>query len=268
MPAADATHLTLLTAGAFAGASVDLALFPLDTLKTRLQSQAGFVRSGGFRGVYAGVAPVAISSMPGSAVFWLVYENLSSTLKPLVGAQYAPVAQMAAASCGEVIACVVRVPSEVVKQRLQAGVHKNMVAAVRHILQTDGIAGFYRGYSSTILREVPFSFIQFPIYEAAKAWLQRGRDTQITPQEVALCGSFAGGIAAAVTTPLDVVKTRIMLSKDKKLRVINTFRSIIAEEGVGRLFSGITPRVGWISVGGCIYFGAYEFAKQQLSKHL
>ncbi|POR35685.1 Mitochondrial S-adenosylmethionine transporter, partial [Tolypocladium paradoxum] len=44
-----------LLAGALAGTTVDLSLFPLDTLKTRLQSSAGFFPSGGFAGIYRGV---------------------------------------------------------------------------------------------------------------------------------------------------------------------------------------------------------------------
>ncbi|RYC56954.1 hypothetical protein CHU98_g9258 [Xylaria longipes] len=46
---------TALLAGGIAGTTVDLSLFPLDTLKTRLQSHAGFFPSGGFRGVYRGI---------------------------------------------------------------------------------------------------------------------------------------------------------------------------------------------------------------------
>lgn len=43
---------------------VDLTLFPLDTMKTRLQSQQGFYKAGGFRGIYAGVPSAAIGSFP------------------------------------------------------------------------------------------------------------------------------------------------------------------------------------------------------------
>lgn len=43
---------------------VDLTLFPLDTIKTRLQSQQGFFKAGGFRGVYAGVPAAAVGSIP------------------------------------------------------------------------------------------------------------------------------------------------------------------------------------------------------------
>ena len=52
-------------AGGFAGTVVDVALFPLDTIKTRLQSSEGFLRSGGFRGIYRGVLSAAVGSFPG-----------------------------------------------------------------------------------------------------------------------------------------------------------------------------------------------------------
>lgn len=47
---------------------VDLTLFPLDTIKTRLQSQQGFYKAGGFRGIYAGVPSAAVGSFPNGTV--------------------------------------------------------------------------------------------------------------------------------------------------------------------------------------------------------
>ena len=64
-----------------------------------------------------------------------------------------------------------------------------------------------------------------------------------------------------VTTPLDVVKTRLMLhdsSKETSIGVVATLRSIAKE---GKLFAGVVPRVMWISIGGFIFFGAYEKTK-------
>lgn len=54
-----------LLSGALAGLTVDLFFYPIDTLKTRLQSKAGFLASGGFRGVYRGLGSVAVGSAPG-----------------------------------------------------------------------------------------------------------------------------------------------------------------------------------------------------------
>jgi hypothetical protein len=52
------------TAGAFAGVAVDLSLFPIDTIKTRLQAPGGFLANGGWRGIYKGIGSVATGSAP------------------------------------------------------------------------------------------------------------------------------------------------------------------------------------------------------------
>ena len=54
-------------AGGLAGTSVDLLFFPIDTVKTRLQSAQGFAEAGGFRGIYKGVGSVIVGSAPGGA---------------------------------------------------------------------------------------------------------------------------------------------------------------------------------------------------------
>ena len=54
-----------LQSGSLAGFCVDIVLYPLDTIKTRLQSSAGFRHSGGFRGIYRGLGSVAVGSVPG-----------------------------------------------------------------------------------------------------------------------------------------------------------------------------------------------------------
>lgn len=63
-----------LIAGGLAGTSVDVALFPIDTIKTRLQSPQGFLAAGGFRGIYNGLGAAAAGSAPGAALFFSVYE--------------------------------------------------------------------------------------------------------------------------------------------------------------------------------------------------
>ena len=65
---------TALVAGGLAGTSVDVALFPIDTLKTRMQSPQGFLKAGGFRGIYNGLGAAAVGSAPGAALFFSSYE--------------------------------------------------------------------------------------------------------------------------------------------------------------------------------------------------
>ncbi|KAG6006026.1 hypothetical protein E4U21_007452 [Claviceps maximensis] len=270
------TFQSALVAGALAGTIVDLSLFPLDTLKTRLQSSAGFFPSGGFSGIYRGIGSAVVGSAPGAAFFFCTYETSKARLGRGGTGLPEPATHMVAAGLGEVAACAVRVPTEVVKQRAQAGLHGgSSAAALRAILSRYRDGGglvtvwreLYRGWSITVFREVPFTVIQFPLWEAMKGWGRRRRrhrhrhddGSDVSAVESALYGSVAGGVSAAATTPLDVLKTRVMLSRDR-VSVAQVLSSIIRDEGWRPFFAGIVPRVTWISIGGAIFLGSYQWA--------
>lgn len=266
-----------------------MSLFPLDTLKTRLQSSAGFTASGGFSGMYKGIGSAFWGSAPGAALFFITYDGVKrafaarstttmTTARTASGQTYtvaAPPAgagvHMVAASLAEVAACAVRVPTEVVKQRAQAGQHPGSLPALMHILRQRRSHGvvhvwkeLYRGWSITIVREIPFTMIQFPLWEALKRWRQaRTGRTQVSGLEGGLLGSVAGAVAAGFTTPLDVLKTRMMLAREK-MPMFTMLSTILRESGSRAFFAGIGPRVGWISVGGAIFLGSYQWASNVL----
>uniref|UniRef100_A0AAY5EPA7 Mitochondrial S-adenosylmethionine carrier protein n=1 Tax=Electrophorus electricus TaxID=8005 RepID=A0AAY5EPA7_ELEEL len=248
-----------LVAGGCAGMCVDLTLFPLDTIKTRLQSPQGFYRAGGFGGVYAGVPSAAVGSFPNAAAFFVTYEGTKSLLAGCLSGRMAPVTHMLAASLGEIVACLIRVPTEVVKQRTQASPVLHTHHVLMATLREEGFRGLYRGFGSTVLREIPFSLVQFPLWEYLKTLWRRRQGTQLDSWQAAVCGAVAGAIAAFVTTPLDVAKTRIILSKAGS-RVISVFFVPL----VCRLFAGSIPRMAFISVGGFIFLGAYEKVRHTL----
>uniref|UniRef100_A0A3B4DZK4 Mitochondrial S-adenosylmethionine carrier protein n=1 Tax=Pygocentrus nattereri TaxID=42514 RepID=A0A3B4DZK4_PYGNA len=159
---------TFSTGGGCAGMCVDLTLFPLDTIKTRLQSQQGFYKAGGFRGIYAGVPSAAVGSFPNAAAFFVTYEGTKSLLAGCMSTHMAPVTHMLAASLGEIVACLIRVPTEVVKQRTQASPSLHTHHVLLTTLREEGVRGLYRGFGSTVLREIPFSLVQFPLWEYLK----------------------------------------------------------------------------------------------------
>jgi len=268
--ARDTPFTLALLSGACAGTTVDIALYPLDTLKVRLQSEKGFMAAGGFRGVYTGVLATALGAAPGAAFFFSAYEGFKPIFRSLNGGVEHPLQHSCSASVGEVAACLVRVPTGVVTQRMQVGQYSNFLEAVRGIAaQPGGLSTFYLGFWTTVAREIPFSFIQFPMYEGLKkAWARR-QGAETTPMQGAVCGSLSGSVAAALTCPLDVVKTRMMLgsksaSGELYSGTLSSLRTIVAEEGAAALLKGIGPRVGWISIGGIFFFGAYEKASSLL----
>ncbi|PHH85222.1 hypothetical protein CDD83_743 [Cordyceps sp. RAO-2017] len=270
-PAPQPSFRSALAAGALAGTAVDLSLFPLDTIKTRLQSASGFFAAGGFTGVYRGVGSALVGSAPGAAAFFSTYETVKARLGPAAVPE--PLTHMLAAGLGEVAACAVRVPTEVVKQRAQAGLHGgSSAAAFRAILAHYPAHGLgavrrelYRGWGITVFRELPFTAIQFPLWEAMKkAWAAGRRTDHVSAVESAAFGSVAGAVAAASTTPLDVLKTRVMLSK-QSVSVRDVFRRMARDEGLRPFFAGIVPRVTWISIGGAIFLGSYQWAMNMMT---
>lgn len=305
-----------LAAGAVAGLVVDVSLYPIDTIKSRLQSKQGFIRAGGLKNLYRGLPPVLAGSVPNgksalssnkhththahaqqfdnqldpnqnniahstssynaAAVFFITYESVKNKLheyRPLgpKGGAHA-LSHILAASLGEVASCAVRVPYEIVKMRSQTADTASRVtnvAILRSIIAREGYLGLYRGFSSTVVRDLPFSALQYPIWEKLKARHLRERGRAATVYESAYYGSIAGGIAAFLTTPLDVAKTRIMLAERTEAmasgKVLETARLIRSERGVRGLFAGVVPRVIWISVGAAIFLGSYEQTIKLLS---
>ena len=138
------------------------------------------------------------------------------------------------------------------KQRSQAGVYAcGPLTAIRTVLKADGVRGLFCGFGATLQRELPFAVIQFPLYEAIKS-------KNVCNE--AVCGAMAGAVAAFLTTPLDVIKTRKILSRPEK-SVIEVTRDCWRER---KMFAGGGVRVAWISVGGFFFFGAYELMQSVL----
>lgn len=266
-----------LLSGAAAGTSTDLVFFPIDTLKTRLQAKGGFFVNGGYRGIYKGLGSAVVASAPGASLFFVAYDSMKSFLKPKFQ-QVMPkaneslvdvVTQMSSSSIGEISACMVRVPSEVIKQRTQTHISNTSLKTLKTLLKNENGEGvrrnLYRGWSTTIMREIPFTCIQFPFYEfLKKRWAQLDGVKEIPPWKGAICGSVAGGVAAAMTTPLDVLKTRLMLSHES-VPVVQLASTLFKEEGPKVFFSGVGPRTMWISAGGAIFLGVYELVHSVLT---
>lgn len=264
-----------LFAGAVAGFTVDAVLFPLDTLKTRMQlatdaaatTTATTLRKPSlFKGLYQGFGPAVVASAPAAAAFFAMYDYTKRILERKVrDDKYAPLCHMVAAGAGDVAGSTVRVPFEVVKQRMQSGMYTSVREAVRATFGNEGVGGFFRGYGSLVLRELPFDAIQFPLYEfLKKKWREVAEGGELKTWQTSVCGSIAGGVSATLTTPLDVVKTRLMTQRigaDKYKGILHGLRTIAREEGMGALMAGVAPRVLWISLGGAVFFGAYEAAK-------
>ena len=298
--AAEASAIQESISGFFAGAALTvtktLVKFPLDTATVRLQipnsKYSVFDPSSLFQGSYNGVTLSLLSNIPGGAIFFAVKDATKASLKQSALTSAAPrwVTTCLAVAAAQIPYWMVRNPSEVVKVRQQAGVEGygdgvNAWDAVRQTMADagsstdnntsviDGLKEFYTGYWENILYAYPADVIKFVAYES----ISKGRK-DLSPMEGATAGALATAIAQFVTTPLDVVRNRLMTGKDrsgsplsaeeKNKNYIESLSSLAKKEGLKGLFAGASPRVGKAILSGAIQFATYEETKKKIGELL
>ncbi len=262
-----------LAAGATAGCSVEAALYPIDTIKTRLQAMrsgggiGALIKAGGGRALYAGVWGNLLGVAPASAIFMAVYEPVKQYVTAQVSPDQSFLGPLAAGVAAGLASSFVRVPTEVVKTRMQTGEFRHAFTALRTIIAKEGARGIFAGYGSFLLRDLPFDAIEFVAYEQLKKnykTLVLDDERDLNPGEHSIFGAAAGAVTGLVTTPLDVLKTRLMIqgSTGQYKNVFDCAAKIMKEEGAGALMRGWQPRVIWIGVGGSVFFTVLEQAKK------
>lgn len=256
-----------IIAGGTAGVVVETVLYPIDTIKTRLQAAHGGSKVH-WKGLYSGLAGNLVGVLPASAVFVGIYEPTKQKLLKFFPDNLSAFAHLTAGALGGIASSFIRVPTEVVKQRMQTRQFASTIDAARLIIAKEGFKGFYAGYGSFLLRDLPFDAIQFCIYEQLRIGYRAAAKRELIDQEIAVIGAFAGAITGAITTPLDVLKTRLMTQGLTKQYsgLLSCTKTIIREEGPTALLKGIGPRILWIGIGGSIFFGVLEKTKALLAR--
>lgn len=271
--------LTAALAGGIASCVSTLALFPLDTMKTRMQSTAGATFASiaksapdiGVKGLYRGIIPAATGNFVSHGVRTFSYEASFSALTTLTGGAAELQMQGLASGMGTFLGTCIRIPCEVLKQRLQTGKHPNMIEAIKVATKLEGPRGLFRGTVATLSREVPFYVLGIVFFEqfkkAAKGNSFGGKGRELAPWEMLALGALAGAIASVSTCPADVMKTRVMTAAaETAVDPKAIFLGIIQNEGVGALFKGALFRAAWTAPQGAMNFGFNEIARNALSE--
>ncbi|CAN6344144.1 unnamed protein product [Urochloa humidicola] len=261
-------------AGGLASALSTSLLHPIDSMKTRVQASTlsfpeliSKLPQIGLRGLYRGSIPAILGQFSSHGLRTGIFEaskvvliNVAPTLPEIQ-------VQSMASFCSTVLGTAVRIPCEVLKQRLQAGIFNNVGEAIVGTLQQDGPKGFFRGTGATLCREVPFYVAGMCLYAEAKKAAQHVAKRDLEAWEIVAVGALSGGLAAVVTTPFDVMKTRMMTAPPGTLVSMQTIvLSILGKEGPLGLFKGAIPRFFWIAPLGAMNFAGYELAKKAMVK--
>ncbi|KAB1251410.1 p53-induced death domain-containing protein 1 [Camelus dromedarius] len=117
------------------------------------------------------------------------------------------------------------------------------IQLTRDLLRSRGLAGLYKGLGATLLRDVPFSIVYFPLF-ANLNQLGRPASGEKSPFYVSfLAGCVAGSTAAVAVNPCDVVKTRLQslqrgVNEDTYSGFLDCARKILRNEGPSAFLKG------------------------------
>ncbi|KAG5190418.1 mitochondrial carrier domain-containing protein [Tribonema minus] len=285
-----------LIAGGAAGAVESSVLFPLDTIKTRMQLRAKgrsaygpittaqrIIKNEGFFSLYKGLTAVMAGIVPKMAVRFSSFDLFKTWLGCLDGKDKKRVF-LAGLGSGVTEAVMVVTPAEVCKIRMQAQYHsmldpeqmarrkyRNVIQTAGLIVKEEGIGALYKGVVPTTLRQGCNQAVNFSFYQIFKTKWEAARDgKELIAWQHMLIGGLSGGMGPVVNNPLDVVKTRlqrqvVIPGEVPKYRGLGQGMAVIAkEEGVLALWKGLTPRLLRIMPGQAITFATYEFVSKKI----
>uniref|UniRef100_A0A8C6ULU8 Solute carrier family 25 member 28 n=1 Tax=Neogobius melanostomus TaxID=47308 RepID=A0A8C6ULU8_9GOBI len=297
-----ASTRTHMLAGAVAGIMEHCLMFPVDCVKTRMQSlqpepaaryrnvMDALRRIIATEGVWRpmrGLNATAIGAGPAHALYFACYEKLKRTLSDIIhpGAN-SHLANGAAGCVATLLHDAIMNPAEVVKQRMQMynSPYRGVLDCVGAVWQKEGAAAFYRSYTTQLTMNVPFQAFHFMTYEYLQELLNPQR--QYKPSSHMLSGALAGAIAAAVTTPLDVCKTLLNTQESMALGSLSSgqghgqgqahrhisglahaFRTVYRLGGLKGFFKGVQARIIYQMPSTAISWSVYEFFKYGLTEH-
>uniref|UniRef100_A0A8B9SN84 Solute carrier family 25 member 28 n=23 Tax=Neognathae TaxID=8825 RepID=A0A8B9SN84_ANAPL len=286
--AAVSTHML---AGAVAGVMEHCVMYPVDCVKTRMQSLRPepaaryrnvlealwrIVRTEGVWRPMRGMNITATGAGPAHALYFACYEKLKKTLSDVIHAGgNSHVANGAAGCVATLLHDAAMNPAEVVKQRMQMynSPYQRVTDCVRAVWRNEGAGAFYRSYTTQLTMNIPFQAIHFMTYEFLQEQLNPHR--QYNPGSHVVSGACAGAVAAAATTPLDVCKTLLNTQESLALSsnisghitgMANAFRTVYQVGGVTAYFRGVQARVIYQMPSTAIAWSVYEFFKYILTK--
>ncbi|KAJ8359959.1 hypothetical protein SKAU_G00164840 [Synaphobranchus kaupii] len=263
-----ASTSTYMLAGSVAGILEHCLMFPIDCVKTRMQSLQPepaarysnvmealwrIVRTEGLWRPLRGLNATAFGAGPAHALYFTCYERLKKTLNDVIHAgSNSHVANGAAGSVATLFHDAIMNPAEVVKQRMQMynSPYRGVLDCIGSIWRKEGGGAFYRSYTTQMSMNVPFQTLHFMTYEYLQELLNPHR--QYNPSSHMVSGALAGAIAAAATTPLDVCKTLLNTQESLTLHSLNSggnisglahaFRTVYRLGGLPGYFRGVQAR--------------------------
>lgn len=242
-------------------------LYPLDVLKTRVQVSAlksPIAIKQSVQGSWIkGITPALFAYLPHSAVAFSIFTVLQNRLSSRFTQWNSQVRTVVAACASDAIAAIWLSPIEVVKARTQLKTNLSVQSAARR-----GQLGI--GFSGQLLRDVPFRALYLIAYDTLRTKAEKRVGRDLNDRESILVGVTVGATVAAVTTPLDVVRSRMMAQFPHSSLLYSkwldcAFRTV-RHEGVGALYRGVIPRSVYLGASAALFTITFDSVRKVIEK--
>lgn len=139
-----------------------------------------------------------------------------------------------------------------------------IIEAVGKIVRDGGVKSLWRGNGAHVLKSTPESAVKFAAFEKIKSAISSDDCRSCTFNERILAGTFAGGISQATVYPLEVLRTRMSLSKSGEYRgIAYAAKKIFLKEGFRVFGRGFVPNTLSCTIFVGIDLAVYETLKKQ-----
>ncbi|OXC63570.1 hypothetical protein AYX13_06660 [Cryptococcus neoformans] len=265
------------------------------------------IKDDGISGLWRGTIPTLVRNVPGVAVYFYslsairnrlsaipyfsitvpVSENRISTssgqMKREAGSRSAIVklssgGNLLAGAVGRTSVGFVLSPITVIKARFESNRYSNyhsILGALSSLYRTQGVKGFYQGFTATAVRDAPYAGLYLVFYEKSKELA--GRLPGVPNAALHSCsGIMAATLATIITSPADVIKTRMQVNPTEHptlrkaiARVVQVrclacilghspTRHTLQERGPLGFFSGTSLRISRKAASAAIGWTVYE----------
>ena len=264
-----------------AGGVETIVVWPMEVIKTQLQlsSKANplpysgmlsglswTVKNNGFTGLYRGLAPTLVGSIPKAGIRFGLNAEIKGRLKDKDGKLTPGKNFVAGLGAGVSEALIIVAPVETVKTKC-IDLDKSFMDTFKHILKNEGMSGVYQGAGATALKQGSNQGLRFMFFNEYKSWVTDGGQRAPTPLQNLLGGMSAGCFSTLGNNPFDVVKTRMQGTKASIYSsTMDCFVQIAKYEGIGAFYAGVLPRLSRVVPGQGVIFMSFEGIQNAIAK--
>lgn len=269
-------------------ATAEFSTLPIDIAKVRLQTQVPLAdgsmkyrnmiqaigviaKEQGPVSLWNGIAPALVRQVSYTSMSFVLYTPIRDMIAGEgVAKEDIPFAKrVLSGGLAGGISIICANPTDVVKTQMQTATNKpSMMGIARSIYANGGVKALWRGVTPNVARCFIGNACEIGCYDQFKTWITASGALGDGPMSHFAASGGAGVVSAIFSTPVDVVKTRLMAQAGgaasdglpRYTGVLDAFMRIPKNEGLGALYKGFGPLAARKILWTVVYFMAYEKA--------